>query len=159
MLPTLLTLLIAVTNHPTPSRPAAPLAEKVPCEVISAKDIQAWTGRAMNRTPILRGPRESTCDFTSPDAAITITARRAQAKIDLPAELGNLKAEFPDSKLSGVDGLGAAAVLVDLGEAGALLNVFRNDRDYLMIAVLGMGEYEKAKQTAIRIARTTLDRL
>lgn len=159
MLAVPLLALLTFNSHGLTSRPVPLLEAKSPCDVIPIRDIESWTGHLMMRTSMRRTLNESTCDYTSGEAAITISARRSALKIDLPAELGHLKQAFPEARLAGVDGLGAAAILVDLGESGVLLNVFRNEHDYLMVSVLGLGNGAKVTPFAIRVARAIQERL
>lgn len=152
-------LLLAVATHnPTP-RSLPGLVARTPCDVVSAGEVETLIGRPVTRGPVRRVVRDSTCEYTAGEMVVTIAARRSATAIDLPAELGNLKKSFSEGTMTGVDGLGAAAILVDLGDAGALLNIFRNDHDYLMISILGLDDTPKAKAAVLRIGRSVLDRL
>jgi hypothetical protein len=159
MLPLLPAVLALFGTTTTPARSAPSLQPPSACQALTIKEVESAIGRTITGTANRSVTRGSTCDWSSGEAVVTLTVRRTAAKLDLPAEVGNLRDSFPEAGLRSVEGLGGAAILVDLGDSGALLNIFRNDHEYLLVAVLGFGDSSKASTAAVSIARRAIGRL
>ncbi len=161
MMPALpvLPAVLALMTYSQPPHVTPAIGTVSACSAVTAPEILSFTGRLMTRTSDRRAGLESTCDYASGEAVVTIVLRRSTRKLDLPAEVGNLRSSFPDAALRSVEGLGGAAILVELGGPGVLLNVFRDEHDYLLISVLGFGEDFPASRVVEKIARRALDRL
>ena len=150
---------LALMTYSQPPNVSPAIATVSACNVVTASEILSFTGRPMTRTFDRRAGLESTCDYASGEAVVTIVLRRSPRILDLPAEVGNLRSSFPEASLRNVEGLGGAAILVELGEPGVLLNVFRDEHHYLLVSILGFGEDFPASRVVEKIARRALDRL
>jgi hypothetical protein len=58
-----------------------------------------------------------------------------------------------------ISGLGSTAFFLDIAGAGTQLHVVRDDRDYVMVSILGFGDAAAVSAAAERIVRTALARL
>lgn len=129
------------------------------CEIAARLDVEQSLGRPvfLDSTGVDRSG--ASCDFSSGGGRLTISVRHLSEDLNLPAEVANLKAAVPGSRVREIVLPGARAFLLDLGEAGAQLHIVRGTRDYLMISVLGMGCSDSVAGVAEALAKKALSRL
>ena len=98
----------------------------------------------------------STCDYTAGGSQVSVTLQRLGAAPDLAQEKRSLLAEFPGSTIRDTTVPGADAFFVDMPDAGIILYVLRDRRDYVMVAILGCGTADTVSPAALKLARTAL---
>ena len=98
----------------------------------------------------------STCDYTAGGSQVSVTLQRLGAAPDLAQEKRSLLAEFPGSTIRDTTVPGADAFFVDMPDAGIILYVLRDRRDYVMVAILGCGTPDTVSPAALKLARTAL---
>ena len=102
---------------------------------------------------------ESTCDYGAGNGQVSITIQRLQAKVDIAAEIASLKESIPESTVRMAEGFGGVAFFLDIEGAGTQLHVIRDDRDYVMVSILGFGDAAQVSAAAERVARAALGRI
>ena len=85
--------------------------------------------------------------------------QHSSAKIDPQAEMLTLRKAFPEGRLRDAKGFSTPAFFLDLPGIGTQLFVIRGDHDFLLVAVMGLGEAKKVSTPARQIAKVALDRL
>ena len=119
---------------------------------------------ARARAPVRRGQEEShgaesTCDYGAGNGQVSITIQHLSAKLDIPAEIESLKKSIEDSSVRMISGLGSTAFYLDIAGAGTQLHVIRDDRDYVMVSILGFGDAPQVSAAAEHMARAALGRI
>jgi hypothetical protein len=66
---------------------------------------------------------------------------------------------IPDSSARVIAGLGSTAFFLDIAGAGTQLHAIRDDRDYVMVSILGFGDAPAVSGAAERLARAALGRI
>jgi hypothetical protein len=155
----LMLLALASTSKPAVLQDARPLQSVTACSAISRGEIERSLGRALESGRESRVIDQSTCDYSSGTGQITITLHRLRKRLDFPAEVESLKTAIPRSTVRPVNGIGTRAFFLDIADAGTQLHIIRDDRDYVLISILGFGDAAHVSAAAERIARTILDRL
>lgn len=102
---------------------------------------------------------ESTCDYGTGNGQVSITIQHLNAKLNIPLEIESLKKSIEDSSVRIVSGLGTIAFYLDIAGAGTQLHVIREDRDYVMISILGFGHAAQVSAAAEQLARAALGRI
>ena len=102
---------------------------------------------------------ESTCDYGVGNGLVSITIQRLTEKLDIPAEIASMKKCLAGSSVRMLSGLGSTAFFLDIAGAGTQLHVIRDDRDYVMVSILGFGDAAQVSAAAERIARAALGRI
>jgi hypothetical protein len=149
----------AVSTPPAAvQRPASSTAAGA-CSAVTAADLERALGRRFGPGHEEGRGGESTCDYGSGNGQVSITIQRLSVKLDIPAEVENLKKSIEDSSVRMVSGLGSAAFYLDIAGAGTQLHVVRDDRDYVMVSILGFGDAPQVSAAAERIARAALGRI
>ncbi len=128
------------------------------CIAATQADVTEALGRAVGKGKEQTDAVESTCDYASGEAQVTVTIRRSAVKLDVPAQIADLKAAIPQGRIREFSGVGKQAFFMDLAGAGTQLHVIRSDSDYVLVSVLGFGEPEDVAKAAEKIARKVLDR-
>jgi hypothetical protein len=129
------------------------------CGIVTRADVEKALGRPVSPGEERADGSETSCDFSSGGGQVTVTLHRLAAKLDLGAELANLKAAFPEARLRTEAGIGTQAYFLDIDEAGTQLHVLRGEAEYLLVSILGFGEPGDVAPSARSIARLALTRL
>jgi hypothetical protein len=122
-------------------------------------DLESALGRRFRRGLEESRGAESTCDYGTGNGQVSITLQRLSAKLDIPAEIESLKESIPESKARMAPGLGSVAFFLDIEGAGTQLHVIRDERDYVMVSILGFGDAAQVSAAAERLARAALGRI
>ena len=126
---------------------------------MTAADLERALGRRFGPGHEESRGGESTCDYGAGNGQVSITIQRLRVKLDIPAEIESLKKSIEDSSVRMASGLGSAAFYLDIAGAGTQLHVVREDRDYVMVSILGFGDAPQVSAAAERIARAALGRI
>ena len=140
-------------QRPAPSKAAGA------CSAVTAADLERALGRRFGPGHEESHGGESTCDYGAGNGQVSITIQRLSAKLDIPAEIESLKKSIEDASVRMVSGLGSAAFYLDIAGAGTQLHVVREDRDCVMVSILGFGDAPQVSTAAERIARAALGRI
>jgi hypothetical protein len=143
---------VVVTRH-------APSKALGACSAVTAADLEPALGRRFGRGQEESHAAESTCDYGAGNGRVSITIHRLNAKVDIAAEIESLKTNIPDATVRLISGLGSAAFFLDIAGAGTQLHALRDDRDYVMVSILGFGDAAAVSAAAERLARTALGRI
>ncbi len=153
----LLLFLASRTPASPPPRPPIALKTTDACAAVTRADVEDALGRSVANGREHNGEVGSTCEYPAAGGEITVTIHRSSEKLNVAAEIENLRLTS-GAGLRDVAGIGTRAVLLDMGEVGAQLHVMRGDYDYVLISVLGFGSAAQVSTAAEKIARRTLDR-
>jgi len=126
---------------------------------VTAADLEGALGRRFGRGQEESHGPESTCDYGAGKGQVSITIQRLSAKLDIAAEIESLKQSIPESTVRMMTGLGSTAFFLDIDGAGTQLHVIREQRDCLMVSILGFGNAAEVSAAAERIARAALGRI
>jgi hypothetical protein len=126
---------------------------------VTAADLERALGRRFGRGQEEGHGAESTCDYGAGNGQVSITIQRLSAKLDIPAEIESLKNSIAESTVRMISGLGSTAFFLDIAGAGTQLHVIRDDRDYVMVSILGFGDAAQVSAAAERMARAALGRI
>jgi hypothetical protein len=149
----------AVSTPPAAvQRPASTKAAGA-CSAVTAVDLERALGRRFAPGHEESRGGESTCDYGVGNGQVSITIQRLRVKLDIPAEIESLKKSIEDSSVRMLSGLGSTAFYLDIAGAGTQLHVVREDRDYVMVSILGFGDAPQVSTAAERIARAALGRI
>lgn len=161
-----LLFLMAATSHSssvpgpsTPVSPASPLKIRTACAAVTKADIEAALGRPVSPGVESKGDAQSGCDYDGGEGSVTIALIHSNDKLDIDAEIADLKKLLPQGVVRNATGLSARAFFVDIPNAGAQLHVLRTDHDFLMVSVLGFGGPAQVSDAILTLARKALDRL
>ena len=149
----------AVSNKAAVEPPPMPSKALGACSAVTAADLERALGRRFGSGREESHGAESTCDYGAGNGQVSITIQRLNAKLDIPAEIESLKRSIEDSSVRMIAGLGGVAFYLDIAGAGTQLHVIRDDRDYLMVSILGFGEAPAVYAAAERVARAALGRM
>lgn len=122
-------------------------------------DLEGALGRRFGRGQEESHGAESTCDYGAGNGQVSITIQRLSAKLDIAAEIESLRQSIPESTVRMMPGLGSTAFFLDIDGAGTQLHVIRDQRDCLMVSILGFGDAAAVSAAAERIARAALGRI
>ncbi len=162
-----LALFFAAAAAQAPQAPAprlAPHALQCPrcavsaCATLSKVDVQEELGRTFSGGEQSSEEAGSICDYASGDGQVRLLVQHAAADVDLRTEVQALRASIPEASFRIAEGLGAPAFFVEIPGAGSQLYVIQDQRDILMVSVLGFGEPERASRAAAALARKALAR-
>jgi hypothetical protein len=81
------------------------------------------------------------------------------AKVNLGVEVEGLQKSIADSSVRMIPGVGSIAFFLDIAGAGTQLHVIRDDRDYVMVSILGFGDAAAVSAAAEQIVRVALARI
>ncbi len=153
-------LLLAVANgvKPVPARTPPDLKTVSACRAVSRDEIEKVLGRAVELGRETNAGGRSVCDYSSGAAQVSITLQHLRTKVNVAAEIQAMKASIPDSIVRPAPGIGTAAFFLDIAEAGTQLHVIRDDRDYVLVSILGFGDAQHVSTAAEKIARKIIDR-
>jgi hypothetical protein len=126
---------------------------------VTPADLERALGRRFGRGHEESRGAESTCDYGAGNGQVSITIHRLNAKLDIPMEIESLKQNIEDCSVRMISGLGSAAFFLDIASAGTQLHVIRDDRDYVMVSILGFGGAAAVSAAAERVARAALGRI
>ncbi len=126
---------------------------------MTAADLERALGLGFGRGQEESRGAESTCDYGAGNGQVSITIQRLSAKLNIPAEIESLKESIPESTVRMSSGLGSTAFFLDIAGAGTQLHVIRDDRDYVMVSILGFGDAAAVSAAAERMARAALGRI
>ena len=126
---------------------------------MTAADLERVFGRRFASGQEESHGAESTCDYGAGNGQVSITIQRLNAKVDISAEIENLKKTIPESTVRMLSGLGSVAFFLDVAGAGTQLHAIRDDRDYVMVSILGFGDAAAVSTAAERLARAALGRI
>jgi hypothetical protein len=129
------------------------------CSAVTADDLERALGRRFWRGQEETHGAESTCNYGAGNGQVSITIQRLHARLDIPAEIESLKESIPESTVRMASGFGSAAFFLDIEGAGTQLHVIRDDRDYVMVSILGFGNALQVSAAAERVARAALGRM
>jgi hypothetical protein len=129
------------------------------CSAVTAADLERAIGRRFGPGQETSLGSDSTCDYGAGNGLVSITVMRLREKLDVPAEIESMKKTLEGSSVRMLPGLGSAAFFLDIAGAGTQLHVIRNDRDYVMVSILGFGDPAVVSAAAERIARAALGRI
>jgi hypothetical protein len=129
------------------------------CSAVTAADMQHALGRRFGPGQETSLGSDSTCDYGAGNGLVSITVMRLREKLDIPAEIESMKKTLEGSSVRMVSGLGGTAFFLDIAGAGTQLHVIRNDRDYVMVSILGFGDPSAVSAAAERLARAALGRI
>jgi len=146
------------TPPKTVLKPVSALKTVTACVAATQADVAEALGRAVGKGKEQTNAVESSCDYAAGEGQVTVTIRRSAAKLNIPAQIADLKAAVPEGHIRELSGIGKQAFFMDLAGAGTQLHVIRGDNDYVLVSVLGFGEPEDVAQAAEKIARKVLDR-
>jgi hypothetical protein len=149
----------AVSTRPVVVQRPAPSKALGACSAVTAADLERALGRRFGHGQEESHGAESTCDYGAGNGQVSITIQRLNAKLNIPAEIESLKESIPESTVRMSSGLGSTAFFLDIAGAGTQLHVIRDDRDYVMVSVLGFGDAAQVSATAERLARAALGRI
>jgi hypothetical protein len=121
--------------------------------------VEQALGRVVNHGREELQDARSTCDFTGRQGLVTITMQRSSVRLDLSRELTSLKAALPGAHISESRVINGIAYYVDIPGAGAQLHIVRDERDYVMVSVLGFGSASEVHDAAKKLALKALARL
>jgi hypothetical protein len=155
----LILLLAAVSSRPAVTLRSAPSKALSACSAVTAADLERALGRRFWRGQEESHGAESTCDYGAGNGQVSITIQRLHARLNIPAEIESLKESIPESTVRMAAGFGSAAFFLDIEGAGTQLHVIRDDRDYVMVSILGFGDALQVSAAAERVARTALGRI
>jgi hypothetical protein len=142
-----------VVSRPAPSK--APGA----CSAVTAVDLERALGRSFGPGQQESHGNESTCDYGAGNGQVSITIQRLNAKVDIATEVESLKASIPESTVRITSGLATTAFFLDIARAGTQLHAIRDDRDYVMVSILGFGDAAAVSKAAERLMRAALGRI
>ena len=148
----------AATRPAVVSRPVPPKALGA-CWAVTPADVERVLGRQFGRGHEENHAAESTCDYAAGNGQVSITIQRLKAKVDIALEIESLTKNIPESTVRVLPGLGGVAFFLDLAEAGTQLHAIRDDRDYVMVSILGFGDAPAVSVAAERLARAALGRI
>ena len=140
------------------SRPASSKALGA-CSAVTAADLERALGRRFGRGQEESHGAESTCDYGAGNGQVSITIQRLNAKVDIATEIESLKANIPQATVRMISGLGNVALFLDIAGAGTQLHTIRDDRDYVMVSILGFGDAAAVSPAAERLVRAALGRI
>ncbi len=126
---------------------------------MTAAELEHELGRRFGRGQEESRGAESTCDYGAGNGQVSITIQRLSGKPDIAAEIESLKRNIEDSSVRMVSGIGSAAFFLDIAGAGTQLHAIRDDRDYVMVSILGFGDAAQVSPAAERLARAALGRM
>jgi hypothetical protein len=126
---------------------------------VAAADLERALGRRFGRGHEESHGAESTCDYGAGNGRVSITIQRLNAKVDISAEIENLTKTIPESTVRMLSGIGSVAFFLDVAGAGTQLHTIREDRDYVMVSILGFGDAPAVSAAAERLARAALARI
>jgi hypothetical protein len=159
VLPLILLFAAAAATSPfVVSRPA-PSKALGACSAVTAADVERALGRRFGPGQEESHGAESTCDYGAGNGQVSITIQRLTAKVDIATEIESLKASIPESTVRMTSGLGSAAFFLDIARAGTQLHAIRDDRDYVMVSILGFGDAAAVSTAAERLVRAALGRI
>ena len=151
-------LALAGSTPPKTMKPATTLKTLTACVAATQADVEEALGRTLARGKEQTDAVQSSCDYAAGDGQVTVTIRKSGVKLDIPAQIADLKAAMPEGRIRELPGVGRQAFFMDLAGAGTQLHVIRGDGDYVLVSVLGLGEPEDVAKMAEKIARKVLDR-
>ena len=154
-----LLLAAAVSTKPVVTPRLVPSKVLGACSAVTADDLERALGRRFGRGQEQSHGAESTCDYGARNGQVSITVLRLNAKLDIVAEIENLKRSIEESSVRMISGLGGTAFFLDIAGAGTQLHVIRDDRDYVMVSILGFGDAAAVSAAAERVARAALGRI
>jgi hypothetical protein len=128
------------------------------CRAVTQTDIQRTLGRRVAAGEEETSGPESSCDYVSGTARVTVTVQRLDKTLDLHREIGALAAAVPEGRLREAPDLGAPAFFLDIADAGTQLHLVRG-KDYVMVSILGFGEGERVSAAAVSLMRAALERV
>jgi hypothetical protein len=126
---------------------------------VTAVDLERALGHQFGRGQEESRGVESTCDYGAGNGRVSITIQRLNAKVDLAAEIGSLKASIPEATVRIISGVGNVALFLDIAGAGTQLHAIRDDRDYVMVSILGFGDAAAVSAAAERLTRVAFGRI
>ncbi len=126
---------------------------------MTVAEVEQALGRRFVRGQEESRGAESTCDYGAGNGQVSITIQHLTAKLDVAAEIASLKESIPESTVRMTSGLGGTAFFQDIEGAGTQLHVIRDDRDHVMVSILGFGDASAVSAAAERLARAALGRL
>ena len=158
MLASLSLLLLLSSHSPSVSGGTSPLRPLTACAAVPLADVEEALGHALANGKEQKTENGSVCQYDGNGGQVTILLQHATDKLDIPAEIRNLQATFPDATMREAPGLGKRAVFLDMPDIGTQLHVIRGDYDYVMVSVLGFGDAPHVAPAAEKIARHILIR-
>jgi hypothetical protein len=159
VLPLFLLFAAAVSKAPAVVSRPAPSKALGACSAVTAADLEHALGRRFGHGREESHGAESTCDYGAGNGQVSITVQRLKAKLDIATEIESLKTSIPQSTVRMISGLGSTAFYLDIAGAGTQLHAIRDDRDYVMISILGFGDAASVSPAAERLARVALGRI
>jgi hypothetical protein len=126
---------------------------------VTAADLEHALGRRFGRGQEESHGAESTCDYGAGNGQVSITIQRLTARVDIATEIESLKKSVPESTVRMISGLGSTAFYLDIAGAGTQLHAIRDDRDYVMVSILGLGDAAAVSTAAERLVRAALGRI
>jgi len=128
------------------------------CGAVTRAQIEAAVGLLLGHGTEEQSRFSSTCSYSADGVSVTITIRHLTQALNLPAELGKLRADFPDAELHEVTGLAERAYALEIPEAGTQLHVLPGEREYFMVSVLGLDAGHHGFDAAAKIAQAIMNR-
>ena len=159
VLPLFLFFAAAVSKAPVVVSRPAPSKALGACSAVTAADLEHTLGRRFGRGEEESHGADSTCDYAAGSGQVSIAIQRLKAKLDIAMETENLEKSIPGATVRMISGLGSAAFYLDIAGAGTQLHVIRDDRDYVMVSILGFGDAASVSAVAERLVRIALGRI
>jgi len=150
----LLLLLAAAGGAPGVGRPVKAVGA---CSAVTAVDVERALGRRFARGNEETLGTDSTCDYASGNGQVSITLQRLHSPVDLAVEIASLKKEVEGSSVHMAPEFGG--FFLDIAGAGTQLHVIREDREYVMISILGFGDAAQVSAATERLAKIALGRI
>jgi len=124
---------------------------------VTATDVERALGRRFARGNEETHGTDSTCDYASGNAQVSITLQRLRGPVNLAVEIASLRKEVEDSSVRMAPEF--RGFFLDIAGAGTQLHAIREDREYVMISILGFGDGAQVSAAAERLVRIALGRL
>ena len=122
-------------------------------------DVQQALGRSVARGQEGADGAQSICDYAAGTGQVSVSVQRLAARLNVSAEIESLKAAIPGASVREAPDLGARAFFLDIPGAGTQLYLIREDRDFVLISILGFGDAAQVSPAAEAMARKALGRL
>ena len=121
--------------------------------------MQQALGRMVSKGRESADGPQSTCDYAAGTGQVSVAVQRLAARLNMAAEIESLKKAIPEAAVRDAPDLGARAFFLDIPGAGTQLYLIREDRDFVLISILGFGGPAQVSAPAAAMARKALGRL
>ena len=167
MIPALLALLLAAGAVDWPGTTARveqqrtrPARATTACAAVTRADVEREVRRSVSEGVAEERGKQSTCDYTTRFGQITVTMQKLSAPVDLSTAIPEIVAALPaaSARPAATALPDTKAFFIDIGTVGTQLHLIRDNRDHLLISVLGCGTPTEASRIATALAQSALSR-